>query len=157
MSEPDYGDVMVFRFPHNESVNFIKRVVGLPGDSIVYENKQVTVNGRVVEQDLSGEFVIDSGPNRKTQTQLLRESFADGESHRILHDDRRSSPTPWFSKCRRIPILFWETIEITVTIAGFGDSYQMRTSLGGAFFIWFSWNSSGDRGVDWNRIAEAIE
>ena len=156
MSEPDYGDVMVFRFPHNESVNFIKRVVGLPGDSIVYENKQVTVNGRVVEQDVSGEFVIDSGPNRKTQTQLLRESFADGESHRILHDDRRSSR----------PLVF-KVPEDSYFVLGDNRDYSNDSRvwgfvpdeniIGRAFFIWFSWNSSGDRGVDWNRIAAAIE
>ena len=36
-SAPERGDVMVFRFPHDPSINFIKRVIGLPGDEVVYE------------------------------------------------------------------------------------------------------------------------
>ena len=42
---PDRGDVVVFRLPADPSVNYIKRVVGLPGDNIVYERHQLTING----------------------------------------------------------------------------------------------------------------
>ena len=45
VGEPQRGDVVVFRLPSNPSINYIKRVVGLPGDRVVYENHQVTVNG----------------------------------------------------------------------------------------------------------------
>lgn len=43
---PQRGDVVVFRLPSDPSINYIKRVVGLPGDTIVYENHQLTVNGQ---------------------------------------------------------------------------------------------------------------
>jgi signal peptidase I len=41
---PQRGDVMVFRYPEDPSKDFIKRVVGLPGDKIVYKNKRLTIN-----------------------------------------------------------------------------------------------------------------
>ena len=44
------GDVVVFRYPKDESVDYIKRVVGLPGDVIAYENKRLTINGKLVAE-----------------------------------------------------------------------------------------------------------
>jgi len=43
--EPERGDVVVFRLPSEPSINYIKRVIGLPGDEIVYEGHRLTVNG----------------------------------------------------------------------------------------------------------------
>src|SRR5512137_1584791 len=45
---PQRGDVMVFRYPENPSLDYIKRVVGLPGDTIAYQNKRLTINGQPV-------------------------------------------------------------------------------------------------------------
>lgn len=45
ISQPERGDVMVFHYPVDPSTNFIKRVVGLPGDTIVYSHKSLSVNG----------------------------------------------------------------------------------------------------------------
>ena len=47
--EPRRGDVVVFRLPSDPSVNYIKRVVGLPGDTIVYERQRLTINGEPVD------------------------------------------------------------------------------------------------------------
>ena len=46
--EPERGDVVVFRLPSQPSVNYIKRVVGLPGDVIEYRNHQLTINGELM-------------------------------------------------------------------------------------------------------------
>ncbi|AVV33368.1 signal peptidase I [Cobetia sp. cqz5-12] len=67
VGEPERGDVMVFRFPEDPSTNFIKRVVGLPGDTIRYEGKQLYVNGEAIDKTLnarnsseqSGEDLLD--------------------------------------------------------------------------------------------------
>ncbi len=48
LGTPERGDVMVFRYPEDPSLDYIKRVVGLPGDRIAYQNKRVSVNGQPV-------------------------------------------------------------------------------------------------------------
>lgn len=52
IGDPQRGDVMVFRYPNDPATNYIKRVVGLPGDHIRYADKQLYVNGKKVEHEL---------------------------------------------------------------------------------------------------------
>ena len=54
VNKVDHGDVVVFAYPENESVSFIKRIVGLPGDTIEYRNKKLTINGKPVPQTATG-------------------------------------------------------------------------------------------------------
>ena len=56
IAEPERGDVVVFRYPKDPGVNFIKRAVGLPGDTITYRDKQLFVNGEKVENTAAGRF-----------------------------------------------------------------------------------------------------
>jgi signal peptidase I len=59
IGNPQRGDVVVFRFPKDETVDFIKRVVGVPGDTIAYQNKELTINGQPVSKVPDGEFLDD--------------------------------------------------------------------------------------------------
>ena len=72
VGSPDYGDVMVFRFPHDENVNFIKRVVGLPGDSVEYRDKTISINGQEIAQDVIGEYWINPESNRKNSDTVIQ-------------------------------------------------------------------------------------
>lgn len=52
MDDPQRGDVMVFKFPNNPKINFIKRVIGLPGDVLRYEKKRLYINDVLIEEIL---------------------------------------------------------------------------------------------------------
>lgn len=57
VNEPQRGDVMVFRFPGDPSLDYIKRVVGLPGDKVEYFDKKLTINGQPVPQNAAGDYL----------------------------------------------------------------------------------------------------
>ena len=47
---PKRGDIAVFRYPEDDSLDYIKRVVGLPGDKLTYKGKQLSINGKIIEK-----------------------------------------------------------------------------------------------------------
>ncbi|WP_148254727.1 signal peptidase I [Aidingimonas lacisalsi] len=86
VDEPERGDIMVFRFPQDPSVNFIKRVVGLPGDRIRYEDKQLYVNGEQVSHTL-----VEDNPEQSPNERMLLENL-DGREHFIYNDPDDPGP-----------------------------------------------------------------
>jgi signal peptidase I len=56
---PARGDVVVFRYPKDESVDYIKRVIGLPGDTVAYEDKKLTINGKPVPETAQPDYFDD--------------------------------------------------------------------------------------------------
>lgn len=56
MNSPQRGDVVVFRYPPDPSLDYIKRVVGLPGDKVAYQNKRLTLNGQPVAVERDGDY-----------------------------------------------------------------------------------------------------
>lgn len=84
--DPARGDIMVFRFPGDESVNYIKRVVGVPGDRVRYQDKQLFINGEPVEKQL-----LDDGADNTPVRELYRESLG-GISHHIFNNPAFPGP-----------------------------------------------------------------
>jgi signal peptidase I len=78
--EPARGDVVVFRYPPDPRIDYIKRVIGLPGDEVAWLNKKLSVNGKPVETTTMPDYFDEEG---SVYTQQLRESLA-GIEHRIL-------------------------------------------------------------------------
>jgi signal peptidase I len=89
-NKPQRGDVMVFRYPPKPSLDYIKRVVGVPGDEVAYLNKRLTINGHAVRTNVVPEFFDESAMRYFKQ---LEETFGETK-HRILNDDERPAFVP---------------------------------------------------------------
>jgi len=83
VNRPQRGEVMVFRYPENPSLDYIKRVVGLPGDRIAYRNKRLWINGEEITATANGQFsYVESGLNF-VSAELLAETLGE-RRHAIL-------------------------------------------------------------------------
>jgi signal peptidase I len=87
VGDPQRGDVMVFKYPKDMSQDYIKRVIGVPGDKITYENKRLTVNDKPVEYTALDDYLEDD-------SLVYRQQFVENlpnAQHRILTvKDRRT-------------------------------------------------------------------
>ncbi len=91
-NSPRHGDVMVFRYPPKPSLDYIKRVVGLPGDEVAYLNKQISVNGKPLVQKPLPEF-FDADALRYSRQ--FEEHTADGShKYRIIVEADRPGFVP---------------------------------------------------------------
>ena len=97
IGEPQRGDVVVFRYPVDPRVNFIKRLVGLPGDTITYRNKELFVNGEKVAMQEQGFFSSQDVKCSTPAADALRIRETLGEvSHDILvHTRSRGKDDRW--------------------------------------------------------------
>lgn len=80
--EPERGDVVVFRLPSDPNINYIKRVIGLPGDEVRFERQRLTINGVMMDLDVNGE-TFDGAP--------VYVEDLDGRVHKtLIHNPGRS-------------------------------------------------------------------
>ena len=84
VNNPQRGDVMVFKYPMDMTQDYIKRVIGVPGDKITYENKRLTVNGKPIEYTALDDYLDDERLEYRKQ---FREDLT-GVSHRILNNEQ---------------------------------------------------------------------
>lgn len=153
IKEPERGDLIVFRYPPNPSIDYIKRVIGVPGDHVEYKNKILTINGNTMSQKLLN-YSVESEPGigswkvEEYQENLLgiqhdiyiRPDIMPGDfdvtvpegKYFAMGDNRDNS-----SDSR-----FW----------GFVPEENL---IGEAFCVLFSWNSDNDS-IRWNRIGKLV-
>ena len=89
-NKPQRGDVMVFRYPPKPSLDYIKRVVGVPGDTVAYLNKRLTINGQAVATTTVPEFFDEDAMRYFKQF----EETLGNKKHRLLNDDDRPAFVP---------------------------------------------------------------
>lgn len=151
---PQRGDVMVFRYPPKPSLDYIKRVVGLPGDEVAYLNKRLTINGKEIKTVGAPEFFDDDVMRYfKQYEELLGE-----KTHKLLNDDDRPafvpgvSEFPFMENCRY-------SVEGVVCKVPKGHYFMMgdnrdnsldsrywgfvpdRNIVGKAFFVWMNFSN----------------
>ncbi len=145
VGDPQRGDVMVFRYPSDPSVNYIKRVVGLPGDKVRYtSDKRLLVNDQPVAEKLLGEV-----PGTLGSAVLYREKLGEVE-HLIRKEMRRYRIEPnreWTVPAGHYFMMgdnrdnsndsrYWNDPKIAPDLLGMVPD---RNIVGKAFAIWMSW------------------
>jgi signal peptidase I len=90
INTPQRGDVMVFKYPKDISLDYIKREVGVPGDRVEYRNKKLSINGKDVSYKQLPDYLDEE---HLTYSKQFEENLT-GISHRILNDDRAPAYVP---------------------------------------------------------------
>ncbi|MBA1145497.1 signal peptidase I [Ectothiorhodospiraceae bacterium WFHF3C12] len=148
IGEPDRGDVAVFRYPLDESQDYIKRIVGLPGDMVSYRDKRLYINGKLAEQQPVGAW---PGP----EAAQVREEVLGEVRHQILvHRDHRGQDFEYEVPARSYFVM--GDNRDRSSDSRFWGAVPAHNLVGQAFFIWMSWDAE-DTSVHWSRIGNAIE
>lgn len=154
MNKPARGDIVVFRFPKDPTVDYIKRIIGLPGDKLSYHNKQLYINNTPATQvslgryhgvgqgsDMTGAEHFDENLLGIEHSILVRQgaisaegSYVVPENHYFVMGDNRDN-----SNDSR----YWGTV-------------PEANLVGKAFFIWMNWDWE-NKGVDFDRIGTVLK
>jgi signal peptidase I len=169
INEPQRGDVMVFRYPNNPSENYIKRVIGTPGDVVSYQNKRLSVNGESVEVARIEDYRHpgkgkpeddDYEPPHDSQQYL---ALFNGVRHRLLNDASKppavwgASPFPYRENCDYTEQGFTCTVppghyfmmgdnRDNSQDSRFWGFVPEENIVGKAFFIWLNFSDFGRLG-----------
>lgn len=135
--KPQRGDVIVFRYPEDEKKDFIKRVVGIPGDNVEIRNKNVYVNGKQLK-DSPWTQRIDPGiiDGQISPRDNYGPQIVPADSYFVMGDNRDQS----------LDSRFW----------GYVNFNKIK---GRAFLVYWSWYGQGSftDWVRWNRVGKSIE
>ena len=151
LGAPERGDVVVFRLPSDPSTNYIKRLVGLPGDHIVVRDKRVYVNGELQVVELDGM----SEPYGSTPAAQVGIEQLGNRSHRTLYIGER--PSVDFNDVVPAGHYFFmgdnrdNSRDSRFPEVGFVPEANV---VGKAVRIWLNWNLP--HAPIWSRIGEAI-
>jgi signal peptidase I len=153
VSEPERGDVVVFRYPMDPSIDYIKRIVGLPGDRVGYFGKELYINREPVPQADEGTYVGFGSGIGNTGASVRIENLG-GVEHEILIDEGKPSiQGEWVvpeghyfvmgdNRDRSNDSRYWGMV-------------PEQNLVGKAFMIWMNWDFQGS-GVTWDRIGGMI-
>ena len=153
LNEPERGDIVVFRYPKDPSVDYIKRIVGVPGDKIVYHNKQLTINGVPAKQVSLGRYQGFGQGEDMTGAEELQEDLT-GIEHDILI--RNGVPTVEFAYV--VPegnyFAMGDNRDNSNDSRYWGPVPEANL-VGKAFFIWMSWDWQ-NKGIGFDRIGTVL-
>ncbi len=155
IGDPERGDVVVFRYPEDPSLDYIKRVIGVPGDTVVYRGKQIFINGEPVILTDMGEYVgVGEAASMSGIANRYKEKLGESE-HEIL-------------TVRARPAITWSGTVPEGEYFVMGDNRDNSNDgrvwgfvpdenlVGRAFMIWMNWDSVQSR-ISFERIGTIIE
>lgn len=162
LGKPKRGDIVVFHWPVNSQRDFVKRVVGLPGDHISYINKILYINGKAAKQKFIGYASDSNSPTGPSWTVKVMQENLFGIKHNIYLCVNNNS---------HCPIAMVQNYHDLIVPPGeyfmMGDNRDNsddsrywgfvpeKDLVGKAFLIWLSWNSATHR-VRWQRIGKLL-
>ena len=154
LNAPNRGDVVVFRPPHHPDQDWIKRIIGLPGDRVGYHDNQVTVNGQVMAYESIGVYQGTGNGAEMTGAQELTEQLPE-RTHHIL--ERIDSPFVDGGEGE------WTVPEGHYFVMGdnrdnsedsrYWGFLPEKNLRGKAFLIWMHW----DGGLNLSRLGTSIQ
>ncbi len=151
---PQRGDVMVFRYPPKPSLDYIKRVVGIPGDEVAYLNKKLTINGKPLPKTPLADFFDEDALRYAKQFQETN----NGRKYRLLNDDDRpafiagADDFPFKQNCRyssegvvcRVPegqyFMMGDNRDNSLDSRYWGFVPE-KNIVGKAFFVWMNFGN----------------
>lgn len=161
IGSPKRGDIMVFRVPTDNQTSYIKRVIGLPGDTIEYRDRTLFVNGERVQSIAQGDYVPFG---RRTALNLFTQIIEIGAANEpMVEYSALQSKRPRYRRDPRS----WVVPEGEYFMMGDNrdNSQDSRVwgfvpdenIIGKAFFVWFHYNSAPNGGVKFSRVGQEIK
>jgi signal peptidase I len=144
--EPERGDVVVFRLPSDPSINYIKRVVGLPGDEITYEDHRLSINGRAI--------ALDPVVNPASREQTVHAEQLDDRLHQIKVLNPRSRQDGTWIVPDGHYFMMGDNRDNS-TDSRFIDAIPETHLVGEAVRIWM--HMDGLTWPDWDRVGMKIQ
>ncbi len=136
IGKPQRGDVMVFFPPHAPETYYIKRVIGIPGDYITYNNHQLTINGKVVEEKLIAQLPAGAPVLRMTSEKIDDKTFT---THKYLRPSRLSMQGSWVVPAGHY-FMMGDNRDNSLDSREWGMVSE-DAIVGKAFAVWMHWDS----------------
>ncbi len=154
LNTPKRGDIVVFRFPKDPTVDYIKRVVGLPGDKIAYHEKKLFINDQPIAQVSLGKSAYVADGEDPASVEHLVENLTPVE-HSILINHAQPTVEVEYVVPAGHYFMMGDNRDNSNDSRYWGTVPE-ENLVGKAFFIWMSWDLSRG-GVVFSRIGTSLK
>jgi signal peptidase I len=159
MNKPKRGDVIVFHYPPDPTIDYIKRVVGVPGDTIQYQDKQLIINGKKLDLTFEDNYEYEMQGANIISARKSKEQLGDTPHNILVHD----IPNQYNPDMLGAKLQVGETITVPADsyftmgdnrdnsadsrVWGFVPAHNL---VGKAFYIWMNFDN-------FNRVGSSIK